>query len=166
MNNPIQNQKTHPRLARGFTLIELLIVLFIIGILASLSIPHLVHAHNKGKATKIVEDLRVIRDSMTSYHLDKGTWPRSRTWGLLPRGTQAVLPVGISFNLDSWETRYAFTNYSNKSQSWKDQRGYSVILRARIQNVALANVVATLAPNMFDQIRINRKRGIFIIVLD
>ncbi len=64
------------------------------------------------------------------------------------------------------ETRYAFTNYSNKSQAWKDKRGYSVILRARVQNVALANVVAKLAPNMFDRLRVNRKRGIFFIVLD
>ena len=166
MNNHIRTKKTPRRIARGFTFIEVLIVIFIIGIMSSMAIPHLLHAHYKGRATKIVEDLRVIRDCMTSYHLDTGTWPNSRTWGRIPKGAQAHFPAGISFDLDSWETNYAFTNYSNKSQAWKDQRGYSVIVRARIQNLALANIVATMAPNMFDQIKINRKRGLFIIVLD
>jgi len=165
MNKAPRVQRPPKAPSKGFTLIEVLLVVFIIGILSTLAIPHLRHAHYKGRATKIVEDLRIIRNSLLSYHLDKGTWPRSRSWGRLPRGTLSHLPAGISFDLSSWETEYKFNNYANKSQSWRDKRGYAVILQARVRNIELANVVASLAPNMFDIVRINRKRGLFIIIL-
>jgi prepilin-type N-terminal cleavage/methylation domain-containing protein len=150
----------------GFTLIEVLIVVFIIGLLASLALPNLMSALYKGRAAKVVEDMRIIRDSLTDYHLDKNIWPKSRGWGKIPRGVDFHLPPAISFDLTSWQTRYAFTNYSNKSQDWRDKRGYTVILRSRIDDIRLANAVYTLAPQLFNKVTINKKRGIFIIILE
>ncbi len=145
---------------------EVLIVVCIIGILSSLALPNLLSAIYKGRAAKIVEDLRVIRDAVTTFHLDTNTWPRSRGYGLIRKELLPYLPAGVSFDLSSWDTDYAVTNYSNKDQAWKDTRGYSVILRARINNVRLANAVKLLAPNLFDSISLNKKRGIFYLYLE
>jgi prepilin-type N-terminal cleavage/methylation domain-containing protein len=154
----------HPK--KGFSLIEFLIVIGIIGLLASLSVPSLLRSYNKSRAARIVTDLRAIRDVALNYNADQGIWPRSRGWGWIPPDFMPLLPAGTTFNLRSWNVRYAYTNYSNKSQKWKDKRGYSVVLRCQITNVALARIVKTLAPNMFIKVNINRKRGNFFIALE
>ena len=151
---------------KGFSLIEMLIVVTIIGLLASLAVPNILHAYYKGRATKIVTDLRAIRDVAINYNSDNSNWPRSRSWGRIPPEFRPHLPPTTTFDLTSWDVRYAYTNYSNKSQQWKDKRGYSVVIRAQINNVAMANVVATLAPNMFKKVTINKKRGTFFIALE
>jgi prepilin-type N-terminal cleavage/methylation domain-containing protein len=152
--------------AKGFTLIEILIVVAILGILASFLLPNAIQAYYKGRAAKVVNDMRVIRDCALRYQMDKNSWPRSRTWGRTPPEFQSYLPPGTSFDLSGWDVEFAFTNYSNKSDDWTDQRGYTVVLRARVQNVMLANRIYKMAPNLFFNISINKKQGMFIIALE
>jgi prepilin-type N-terminal cleavage/methylation domain-containing protein len=151
---------------KGFTLIEVLIVVAIIGILASFLLPNIVQAHYKGRASRIASDLRIIRDTLLRYHMEKNSWPRSRSWGRMPPEFRSYLPAGALFNIPGWETSLAFTNYSNKSDKWVDKRGYRVVIRVRIKNIMLANKVYRMAPNLFSRVGINKKRGIFFLALE
>lgn len=151
---------------KGFTLIEVLIVVAILGILASFLVPNIVQALYKGRASSIVSDARIIRDTLLRYHIEKNSWPRSRGWGRIPPEFRSYLPPGAIFDIPGWETSLAFTNYSNKSAKWVDKRGYSVVIRVRIRNIMLANKVYRMAPNLFMQASINKNRGIFYIALE
>jgi prepilin-type N-terminal cleavage/methylation domain-containing protein len=154
------------RTDKGFTLIEILIVVGIIGILATFLLPNIVQAHYKARASKIVSDLRIIRDSCLRYHIEKNSWPRSRTWGRIPPELVSYVPPGTQFDIPGWDVSLAFTNYKNKSDAWIRQRGYSVVIRTRIQNIMLANKVNSMAPNLFSRANINKNRGMFFVALE
>ena len=147
-------------------MIEVLIVVAILGILASFLVPNIVQALNKGRASSIVNDARIIRDTLLRYQIEKNSWPRSRGWGRSPPEFRSYLPPGAVFNIKGWDTSLAFTNYSNKSDKWVDKRGYRVVIRIRIRNIMLANKVYRMAPNLFISARINKNRGIFYIPLE
>ena len=118
------------------------------------------------RAVKIVSDLRAIRDVALTYNMDLHKWPRSRGWGRVPRDFKSHFPPGVTFDLGSWDVKYAYSNYSNRSDRWKERRGYSVILRARIRDRQLSNAVLGVAPDFFDIVQINRTRGIFTVILE
>ena len=73
-------------------MIEVLIVVGIIGILSTFLLPNVIQAHYKGRASRIVTDLRVIRDTLLRYHMEKYSWPRSRTWDRIPPEFRSYLP--------------------------------------------------------------------------
>jgi prepilin-type N-terminal cleavage/methylation domain-containing protein len=58
----------------GSTLIEVLTVIVIIGILASVAIPHLISQTNKGQVATAASDLRNTASAMESYYTDKETY--------------------------------------------------------------------------------------------
>jgi len=60
---------------RGFTLIELLIVVAIIGLLASIAIPNLLNALDKGKQKRTMSDLRSISTAVEAYAVDNTHYP-------------------------------------------------------------------------------------------
>lgn len=67
-----RNQKPQRgvRRAGGFTLIELMIVITIIGILASISLPMYRNATLKAKEAALQENLFVMRDAIDKYYAD------------------------------------------------------------------------------------------------
>lgn len=62
-------------LVKAFTLIELLIVVAIIAILASISIPNLLEAQTRSKVSRAKADLRSIATALESYRIDFNDYP-------------------------------------------------------------------------------------------
>ena len=60
---------------KGFTLIELMIVVAIIGILAAIAIPMYTANVNKAKLQEAVDTLGAIKDEVSNYVSDRGTYP-------------------------------------------------------------------------------------------
>jgi len=61
----------------GYTIIELLIVITIIGILASISVPSYLRSQIKARETVLMEDLYQIRRATDAYYADNAKYPDS-----------------------------------------------------------------------------------------
>lgn len=61
----------------GFTLVELLVVLAIIGLLLSITLPRYYHVIDSSKETVLAETLRVTRDAIDKFYGDTGRYPDS-----------------------------------------------------------------------------------------
>jgi prepilin-type N-terminal cleavage/methylation domain-containing protein len=65
---------THPKRRRGgaFTLVEILIVVIILGILASIVIPHFANASEQAKKSSLVSTLQSLRSQVELFMLQHG----------------------------------------------------------------------------------------------
>lgn len=94
----------------GFTLTELMIVVSIIGLMASMSIPMFTKARENSQNSMFVADLRVLCDAFTMYCLEnRGRYPSNVGAGVVPPGMDEYLgrfnwgsdtPVGGRWNWD------------------------------------------------------------------
>lgn len=68
----MRTQKTHQA---GFTLVEIMIVVAIIGLLAAIAIPNLVHARETSQTKVCISNLRQIDGAAQTYALEHNQAP-------------------------------------------------------------------------------------------
>jgi len=80
---------------KGFTLIELMIVLIIIGSLVAVSIPKLNSVILKSKQNVNITNLNLLREGLTSYYGDNGTYPVDDLSSLYPKYISKIPKLDI-----------------------------------------------------------------------
>ena len=67
----------------GFTLIEVLIVVFIIGLLASVVLVGLGAFRQRGRDARRIADLRSTQNALELYYSKSGVYPQTSSWAAL-----------------------------------------------------------------------------------
>ena len=100
------------RTQSGFTLIELIIVMAIIGILATLAVPHFAAAIKHAREAVLKEDLQTMRMAIDSYTMDKQKAPQSLD-DLVQDGYLKAIPEDpMTHSKDTWVTDTSDAMYS------------------------------------------------------
>ena len=60
---------------RGFSLIEIMVVVVILGILASIVVPKIIHRPDEARVVKAKQDVLAIQSALDLYRLDNGVYP-------------------------------------------------------------------------------------------
>jgi prepilin-type N-terminal cleavage/methylation domain-containing protein len=103
---------------RGFTLVELMVVVLIISVLATISVPALQRMQRKTKTATIVNDFRVFGAAFDTYAQEIGTWPADTAAGVFPpemdqRINQTAwlrtTPMGGQYNWESNQLHFGVT---------------------------------------------------------
>ena len=122
----------------GFTLIELMVVVAVIGILASIAIPALQTALDKGKQRATMADMRGIASGIQIYQVDESIFPADGITSLalvtlLQPQTKAIMP-----SRDAWHHDFVYhtddhTWYSLESFGKDGIDGIDITFATRLQ---------------------------------
>jgi general secretion pathway protein G len=66
------------RAPRAFTLLEVMVVVFILGLLATIIVPRLVGRSDEARRVKVIADLKSIAQALDLYRLDAGLYPTTQ----------------------------------------------------------------------------------------
>jgi type II secretion system protein G len=102
---------------RGFTLIELLIVVAVIGILATIAIPNLLNAVQRGKQKRSMTDLRAVGTACETYAIDHDVIVSQSPEGNLVTVSSSLEPTYMktSPDRDAWD---AYIRYEGSGREY------------------------------------------------
>ena len=63
------------RARAGYTLLEITIVIFILGLLATLVVPRMIGRTDDARRAKAMADLKAVQQALNLYRLDTGSYP-------------------------------------------------------------------------------------------
>jgi general secretion pathway protein G len=63
------------RRAPGYTLLEIMVVVFILGLLATIVAPRILGRTDDARRTKALADMKGVEQALNLYRLDSGTYP-------------------------------------------------------------------------------------------
>jgi prepilin-type N-terminal cleavage/methylation domain-containing protein len=108
------------RTDRGFTLVEVMVVVLIISILASVTVPSVQRIQRRAKTTTISNDFRVFAAAFDVYAQETGTWPAEVGAGVVPpvmaahlnaTAWQRITPMGGQYDWESSQMHFG-TRYT------------------------------------------------------
>ncbi|HDL6961245.1 TPA: type II secretion system major pseudopilin GspG [Yersinia enterocolitica] len=100
----------------GFTLLEIMVVIVILGVLASLTIPSLMGNKDRADNQKAVSDLVTLENALDMYKLDNNRYPTTAQ-GLSALVTKPTLaPVPRSFRVEGYIRRLPADPWGNPYQ--------------------------------------------------
>ncbi|WP_145516467.1 type II secretion system major pseudopilin GspG [Yersinia aleksiciae] len=103
----------------GFTLLEIMIVIIILGLLASLTIPSLMSNKNRADRQKTLSDIAALENALDMYKLDNGHYPTEQQGidSLALKPTELPTPRNYPLNgyirrlpQDPWGNSYQLSN--------------------------------------------------------
>lgn len=103
--------------ARGFTLLEIMVVVFIIGLLATLVAPKVLGRADEARRTKAIADMKGIEQALNLYRLDSGAYPTTEQGleALVHRPDRPPVPRAWNPNgylervpVDPWGNAYVY----------------------------------------------------------
>lgn len=107
-----EDKRRARRTDAGFTLIEIMVVVFILGLLATLVAPRIIGQTDNARRVKAAADVKSIEQALHLYKLDMGRYPAGGD-GLaaLIQGNQ-VSPEGYlpKVPIDPWGNPYAYAS--------------------------------------------------------
>jgi general secretion pathway protein G len=88
---------------RGFTFVELLVVLAIVALLLTVTMPRYFHSLDTARETVLVNNLATTRESIDKFYGDTGRYPESLE-ELVEKKYLRALPIDpVTGSADSWE---------------------------------------------------------------
>ena len=101
----------------GFTLLEIMVVVFILGLLATIVAPKIIGRTDDARRTKAIADLKGIEQALNLYRLDSGSYPSTEQGldALVRRPEKPPVPRAWNPNgylervpLDPWGAPYVY----------------------------------------------------------
>lgn len=89
---------------RGFTLIEILVVLAIVALLLTLSLPRYFQSIDHSKESVLRENLRIVRETIDKYYGDTGRYPENLEELVEKKYLRALPADPITNSAASWAT--------------------------------------------------------------
>ena len=91
-----------PARQSGFTLMEMLLVAMLIGLFAGVAVVQVTKTMKRGEMSKLKHDLRVMRDLIQQYKVDKKNYPEELE-SLVTDGYMRVMPIDpITESAETW----------------------------------------------------------------
>jgi general secretion pathway protein G len=97
----------------GFTLLEVMVVVFIIGLLATLVAPRLLGRAEEARRTKAIADMKAIEQALELYRLDSGDYPTTGQGLEALVEKPAIPPIPRNWKPEGYLERVPFDPWGN-----------------------------------------------------
>jgi general secretion pathway protein G len=96
INSNIRESNKGLRHSRGFTLIEIMVVVIIIGLLAAVIVPEVIHRVDDARVAKAKQDIQALETALTMFRLDNSKYPTTE------QGLQALVQQPTDPSIRHW----------------------------------------------------------------